>query len=747
MDPFDINDIDWADDYETDVCEGSLDVEDLVYPYITTIIDDNCNLSAITYEDQEFYIVEDACEKILRTWTVIDWCTYVPSRDEGLYSHVQILKKKNEIDPIFSNCFDLGIPAFNENCSADVTISIDAFDDCTPIDELVYSYQVDVGNDGIFNFGGNGPDIIDEWAIGTYRVRWRVEDRCGNIATCEQIITVVDRKKPTPYCITNLTTVVMNNNGMVELWARDYDFGSFDNCTAQEDLLFTFNNAQPVLSLIDDVHYFRGEGILSTESEYLIGNAQKWIPADNTSGMVFNCVDIPNGTEATINLNMTVWDEELNYDFCSVILELQDNEGNACEDMVGDGMAFISGAVATEELNYVEGVEVHLESDLLEMSSTIMTNDDGQYLFNNLPMNNDYDIEGNKEDDILNGVSTLDLVMIQRHVLGIDPFDSPYKIIASDIDNNERVSSSDIINLRKAILGINTTFPGNQLSWRFIERNMPFADESNPFPYEDGISYAGLNNNMSGQDLVAVKIGDVNSTARANARMDITTRSERVVTLHTPKIYAERGAIIEVPVHGDMESILGLQFTLDYDPGYIRYAGIISGTMDVNVDNLGTMYEKDGILTFSWNDIEKQSVSEEALFTLEFEVLENTQSGIEMNINSSVTEAEAYIDSETVVGLELIQIEDGESGFALLQNAPNPFTDVTRIDFRLPETMQVVLEITDVSGKVLKRYNQTYPQGYNTITLREDELPVSGVMYYTLRAGKFIATKKMVNLK
>jgi len=746
-DPFTEEDIDWADDYETDECEGSLDVDDLSYPWITTLIDDNCSLAAITYEDQEFYVVQEACEKILRTWTVIDWCTYDPVEQLGIFSDVQILKKKNFIDPIFSNCFDLEIPAYNENCTADINVTIDAFDDCTPIEELEYSYDVDVDNDGIFNFGGEGPNIVDEWATGVYRVRWRVGDKCGNVSTCEQIITVVDKKKPTPYCITNLTTVVMNNNGMVELWARDYDFGSFDNCTAQRDLLFTFNNANPVLTKLEEDHFFKGAGEEATEAEYLMGNAQKWISADNTSGMVFNCLDIPNGEEATINLNMTVWDEEFNYDFCSVILQLQDNAGDACDGTTQEGMAYISGAVATEAYNYVEGVEVNLDSDIPEMAATYMTSIDGQYLFNNLEMNHDYSIHGDKEDDILNGVSTLDLVMIQRHILGVDPFDSPYKIIASDVDNNDRVSSSDIIALRKAILGISSKFPKNQKSWRFVDRNMPFADDQNPFPYEEGITYDRLTEDKAGQDMVAIKIGDVNNNARANARMDVTTRSDKTISLQSPKMTAQRGNIIEMPVYGNMKSLLGFQFTLDYDPGYIKYNGIIPGVLNMTNDHVGTMYEKDGLLTFSWNDVEAQSISEEPLFTLEFEVLENNDSGLELNINSSVTDAEAYIDSETIVGLELIQTEDKESGFALMQNAPNPFTEQTRIDFRIPESTQVVLEITDVSGKVIKRYNQVYPQGYNSIIIRKDEIPATGVLYYTLRAGKFIASKKMVNLR
>ena len=43
--------------------------------------DDNCALIAIEYDDEVFTIEPDACLKVIRTWTVIDWCQYDPSRN------------------------------------------------------------------------------------------------------------------------------------------------------------------------------------------------------------------------------------------------------------------------------------------------------------------------------------------------------------------------------------------------------------------------------------------------------------------------------------------------------------------------------------------------------------------------------------------------------------------------------------------------------------------------------------------
>ena len=64
------------------------------------------------------------------------------------------------------------------------------------------------------------------------------------------------------------------------------------------------------------------------------------------------------------------------------------------------------------------------------MSQWVKTGDDGVYAFTNLPMYEDYEVSVTKNDDILNGVSTRDLVAIQKHLLGREPFGSAYDYIA-----------------------------------------------------------------------------------------------------------------------------------------------------------------------------------------------------------------------------------------------------------------------------------------------------------------------------
>ena len=87
------------------------------------------------------------------------------------------------------------------------------------------------------------------------------------------------------------------------------------------------------------------------------------------------------------------------------------------------------------------------------------------------------------------------------------------------------------------------------------------------------------------------------------------------------------------------------------------------------------------------------------------------------------------------------------AGFELYQNTPNPFADQTMITFKLPQASNATLSIFDVTGKLVKVTRGSFDKGINTIELSKDEIPVTGVLYYTLETEGFTDTKRMVVLK
>lgn len=97
------------------------------------------------------------------------------------------------------------------------------------------------------------------------------------------------------------------------------------------------------------------------------------------------------------------------------------------------------------------------------------------------------------------------------------------------------------------------------------------------------------------------------------------------------------------------------------------------------------------------------------------------------------------LNNEVAVGIP--------SAYALSQNYPNPFNPTTKIDFELPADGNVNIILYDVSGReISKLVNEVKTAGYYTVQFSASNL-ASGMYFYRISSGNFVATKKMVVLK
>jgi hypothetical protein len=90
--------------------------------------------------------------------------------------------------------------------------------------------------------------------------------------------------------------------------------------------------------------------------------------------------------------------------------------------------------------------------------------------------------------------------------------------------------------------------------------------------------------------------------------------------------------------------------------------------------------------------------------------------------------------------------------FAIHQNHPNPFNPTTILRYDLPEDANVNINIYDMMGRVVSNLVSSQQRaGYKSIQWNATNnigQPVSAGLYlYTIQAGKFRQTKKMVLLK
>ena len=120
------------------------------------------------------------------------------------------------------------------------------------------------------------------------------------------------------------------------------------------------------------------------------------------------------------------------------------------------------------------------------------------------------DLQPFKTDAAVSGVSTSDLVLMSKHILATQLLLNDWQLIAADVNKNGSISTADIVETRKIILGLKTTFD-KQMPWNFrvTNLNMPNMTLGNmgsiklfqPYQSDNKIDFQG------------VKIGDINGSS------------------------------------------------------------------------------------------------------------------------------------------------------------------------------------------------------------------------------------------
>jgi photosystem II stability/assembly factor-like uncharacterized protein len=114
-------------------------------------------------------------------------------------------------------------------------------------------------------------------------------------------------------------------------------------------------------------------------------------------------------------------------------------------------------------------------------------------------------------------------------------------------------------------------------------------------------------------------------------------------------------------------------------------------------------------------------------------------------IGNSALSLDAFATAGNVVAVE--QNREVLVQFALAQNYPNPFNPTTFIVYSLPQPLQVELKVYDVLGhEVRVLINEKKPAGVHRVQFDGEGLP-GGLYFYCLRAGEFVATRKMLIVK
>jgi len=698
-DPFTLANITWPQNRTVESCsDAPPTAEELAALIDTSVLCSNVFASEPT--DRMFDNVPGTCVRILRTWTVVDWCRY-PADPNARWTFEQTIDVVNSSEPVIDiSGGNLTLDPKPDSCRAHMVIEGIATDDCTAPEDLSWTYRLDLVRNGqeiplIFE----RPGRILERRIdaGEYILTWTATDGCGNTALARQNFTIEDNILPTAICGFAIRDI--GPSGMVSVSAAELDGGSTDNCN-------------------DGLTY---------------GIRRDGDTTDPTDELTFTCSDI-----GVNSIQLWVSDFMGNESVCLASVDIRDGQ-SACG--FGAGAISVEGSITTPEEVAVESAQVELMANEVMLQSE-MTEIDGQFLFNDLASDERYVLSASKNDDYINGVSTLDIILMQRHILGLQLLDTPYKVIAADINNNESISAVDMVILRRLILGHIEAFPDND-SWRFIDKDYTFDNPLLPWPVIDAVDLGTVEASMN-QELLAIKIGDLNATAIANSGFASPRSDKSYGLIHKTTI--DQGALkLEVIASRDILT-LGYQLGLAYDQSTLRLSDVRSNDTYI-VDEM--IHDADGLLKISVANARVQEYRQgDVMLEISFDIsgLDKLSDHPLVIHQSDGFRSEIYTDDLKSIRLEFDNAF-AHRGVVLHQNRPNPFDTQTLIEFEIPKEDQVTFELFDINGSRVYGFEDRFGAGHQQIIINREDLALNkGIYYYQIHTDQRSLIKKMIVL-
>ncbi len=715
VDPFLESDITWPAYYTaTNTCSiDDLQPQDLpdssAFPILANT---NCDMVGILYDDSvfDFSNGDESCFKIRRTWTVANFCQddYQGFAEE--FSYEQIIIVANTMMPeISGSCTDIEECSYSSDCGPEyIELVNSAVDDCTDSINLIWEYNIDLFSDGSIDESGNTNNASGTYPLGLHIITWTVFDQCGGSSDCTYTFELMNCKQPIAYCLDNitadLTPMDLDGDGEVDtemLFLAPYmiDAGSQPVCGGTVSLSFSSDVTDTIRS--------------------------------------YDCDDIGENT-----VMLWVTDELGNQSFCTTSIEVQDNNStDFCNTGTLDGG--ILGNISTSE-------EVDMEQVIVTINGieNTATSEDGEYAFEGLVYGDFYTVTPEKEDDPLNGITVADILTIQKHILGTQIMTDPYKILAADVNQSESVSGTDILIIRKLLLGHYDGFPETE-PWKFY-MDEGFIDESWPWA---NVLHESFEDNVYGEtivDFVGVKMGDVNQSGEVNGLHsgEIVTRSDVDFIIENQEI--EAGESIRVPVVlGQAQNLNGFQWEISWDFEAAELVDVLTG-FDQGELQFFADKENDILRVISY-DAKTRGYNESAqLFTLLAEAKQTIELSEVIQESRNPRFANEWVSVETTysINTEIKQREEElQFNFDIEQNVPNPWDEMTMITITSGYEGTAQLTILNSVGQVQYRSEITVREGENELVIYPQSLSGNGVYYYTIEMDGQTKMKKMILLR
>ncbi len=398
----------------------------------------------------------------------------------------------------------------------------------------------------------------------------------------------------------------------------------------------------------------------------------------------------------------------------------------------------IPGDIHTEHGEGVPNIIVELQGNSPLQGPIVaydVTNPQGEFSFT-IPFASTFVVQPLYNEDHAKGVTTLDLLLINRHILGLELLPTPYRIIAADANGSRTVTTFDIVELRKLILGIYTELPASP-SWRFVPAAHAFQNPLNPFtpPFSEQISSL----DSIPLSFIIVKVGDANASVKFNLH-DHALHERQPLYLEVEDCRLQAGEEVTLTLRAE-RAVAGLQGTLEC-PG-LEVLEVLP-TRGFTPEHYAVLNSGQR-LTFSWD------AGGVPVLRLRARALRSGRLSQCLTLSDAVTSAEAYSPEEHRLLRPQLrfspQLPAEAAAVPALSSQPNPFGEETWVYVHLPHEGCAVLCVRDAAGRLLWQKAGNFEAGLLAIRLDANDLGgARGVLYFSAETATGRAVHRLVRL-
>ncbi len=582
---------------------------------------------------------------------------------------------------------------------------------------LNFTYKVDFGNNGSIDVQGMGDSVIQTFPTGNNRISWRATSGCGQVAMCDQYIMAKDCSGPNLICRNGITQNLDANCSML-VSAQQFVLSLSDNCTPTNQIQMGLRRA---------------------------GTGTGFPPFDTIQ---YGLCD--NGTNI---VEMWVRDQAGNTNQCSNYVLVQDNS-NLCPcisstDIRLKGCA--RSATSTKLNSYrivAKAKGVGGTAGITPVNTTKQLNIlDSCYTLdvNGLPINftGDVVVSATRNDLVTNGVTAYDLILISRHILNLEPMTNIYQVLAADVNRSQTVTTFDIVEIRKTLLGSLDTLPKVD-AWEFIR---PVADPSQM------LNYAGVKDTFrlqfnaisgaktfEGLNFLGIKSADLDYTASLIGD-PLEDRSGPVWLLGAPDQWLEAGTETTIEIAPtEAATVSAWQLHLQAKTGLASLVEVTGLQPDAYAQ------QPDGSYRILWMD---EQIGQNKHFA----------AGASMATVRVRAERAGWLsemlattpDSPTEAITEAVQVRPTAFHFyrsnavpaQVFAPLPNPASDGVLWPLQLEQAATVRLDVTDMAGRLVYRKTMEMDAGYQQLPVQVATWS-SGLYAWRVVVGEQVQTGRLV---